>query len=219
MSKSKNSLKKNQLRGIFSGLEKRSSISKKSDNFDKILIEEGIKYIQMRLPVNKITPNFENKVKNTTEPYILNAKIREANEEDFESILNIYNKSWLTSREPFSPLTIESLKTIYGYKDTKIFIARLFGIDAGFMILDIEGYQNEYGIITALAVLPRFQGKGLGKVMGVASWEYFKHKSVKELRCEVYFKNNVSYNFIKSLGFEEYDSKIYKREDFQPIEA
>ena len=219
MSKLKNSLKKNQLRRIFSGLEKRSSISEKSDNFDNILIEQGMKYIQMRLPVNKITPDFERKVKSMIEPHILNAKIREATERDFESILNIYNKSWLTSREPFSPLTIESLKNLYGYKDTKIFIVKLYGIDAGFMILDFEGTKNEYGIIAALAVLPRFQGKGLGKVMGIAAWEYFKHKSVKELRCEVYFNNKVSYNFIKSLGFEEYYSKIYKKEDFQPIEA
>ncbi|MFW9971534.1 MAG: GNAT family N-acetyltransferase [Candidatus Odinarchaeota archaeon] len=129
----------------------------------------------------------------------------EVKREDLERVLNLYNHSWITSRESFSRLSIESLNSIFNHRDTKIFIAKLFGIDAGFMILDLEGENNEYGVIAALAVLPKFQSKGLGKVLGMAAWEYFKSKGIKELRCEVYPKNIVSTNFIKSLGFEEYD--------------
>ncbi|MHA1274891.1 MAG: GNAT family N-acetyltransferase, partial [Promethearchaeota archaeon] len=73
---------------------------------------------------------------------------------------------------------------------------------------------NEYGIIAGLGVLPRFQRKGLGKILGMAAWDLFKKKGVKELRCEVYIENKSSYNFIKSLGFEEYEKKVYKMEDF-----
>lgn len=32
--------------------------------------------------------------------------------------------------------------------------------------------------------------------------------------CEVYVENNASYNFIKSMGFEEYDIKIYNSDNF-----
>ena len=49
----------------------------------------------------------------------------------------------------------------------------------------------------------------------MAAWNFFKEKKgVKELRCEVFTENLTSYNFIKSLGFEEFDKKTYKSEDF-----
>ena len=70
-------------------------------------------------------------------------------------------------------------------------------------------------MIAGLGVLPRFQRKGLGTVIGMAAWNYFKKKGVKELRCEVYKSNTVSYNFIASLGFEEFGVKTYRREDFR----
>lgn len=51
----------------------------------------------------------------------------------------------------------------------------------------------------------------------MASWQYLKEQypNVKEIRCEVYRDNKVSYLFIKGIGFEEYDTKIYKKEDFE----
>jgi ribosomal protein S18 acetylase RimI-like enzyme len=106
------------------------------------------------------------------------------------------------------------LRQIYDYPETRILIAKVYGADAGFAILDFEGPNQEYGIIAGLGVIPRFQRKGLGTVLGMASWEYFKKKGVKELRCEVYKDNTVSYNFISSLGFENYDVKSYKSDDF-----
>jgi hypothetical protein len=35
------------------------------------------------------------------------------------------------------------------------------------------------------------------------------------LRCEVYKDNNVSLSFIEGIGFEVYDEKVYRREDFE----
>jgi hypothetical protein len=40
----------------------------------------------------------------------------------------------------------------------------------------------------------------------MAVWGYFKKNSIAELRCKVYKENKISFNFIKGLGFEEYDS-------------
>ena len=120
----------------------------------------------------------------------------------------------MTSNEPYSPLSVDSLKILYNDPLITILIAKVYGMDAGFVILDFEGSKKEYGIIAALAGLPRFQRKGLGKILGMAAWNFFKQRSVKELRCEVHIDNKISYKFIKSLGFEEFDRLVYQKEDF-----
>lgn len=218
MKKQRDNLKKKRLRIFFSGLEKKSKSSEASKSLENLLAQTGMKYIQMKLPIEKITPEFEHFIKGKIESHIINAKIREVEEEDLTILVDLYNKSWITAREPYSRLSLESLRKIYEYPDTKIFIVRYFGIDAGFVILDIEGENKDIGVIAGLGILPRFQGKGLGKVIGIAAWNYFKDKRIKELRCEVYHENVVSYHFIKSLGFEEYETKVYRREDFELVE-
>ncbi|MBD3342715.1 MAG: GNAT family N-acetyltransferase [Candidatus Lokiarchaeota archaeon] len=173
----------------------------------------------MKLPIKDITPELEERIKEDIHHKFIHAEIREATEEDLESILLIYNRSWLTSREPFSRLSVDSLRIIFEDQDTTMLIAKIYGMDAGFLITDFEGENKEYGVIAGLAVLPRFQRKGIGKILGMAAWNYFKERGIKELRCEVYVDNKVSYNFIKSLGFKEFDKKRYKKEDFRGEET
>jgi len=209
MSGSKLNLKKKRIRSFFLDYDKKSNEISEED-----LEIKGIEYIQMRLPVEKITKDFEEVLRKKVEKNVLKAKIREAKEQDLESVMYIHNRAWMTSNEPFSPIDLQSLRVIFNYPETTILIAKVYGNDAGFVILDLEGEKEEFGIICGLGVLPRFQNKGLGTVIGMAAWNYFKAKGVKELRCEVYRDNKVSYNFIKSLGFEQYDVKIYKKEDF-----
>jgi len=217
MSESRLDFKKKRIRNFFLYF-KVSSKDKGKAEADIVLdeIEQlGLEYIQMKLPLDKITREFEAELGKKVEKNILHAKIREASEFDLESIMYIYNRSWLTSNTPFSRITVDSLKNIYDYPETVILIAKVYGSDAAFIILDLEGPNNEYGVIAGLGVLPRFQRKGLGTVIGMAAWRFFKEKEgVKELRCEVFTENLTSYNFIKSLGFEEFDRKIYKSEDF-----
>jgi ribosomal protein S18 acetylase RimI-like enzyme len=212
MSKSNLNFKKTRIRSHF------INYGKKNDQQDRNKKNEEeriiMTYIQMKLPIKKITSNFENKLKEEIEQNILRAKIRRATEQDLDVIMKIYNKAWLTSNEPYSPLTVDSLKILYNDHLITILIAEVYGIDAGFVILDFEGSKKEYGVIAGLGVLPRFQRKGLGKILGMAAWNFFKQKGVKELRCEVHIDNKVSYNFIKSLGFDEFDKVVYKKEDF-----
>ena len=204
-------LKKNTLRSLFIYLEKRKDSL--STEIDKRVLE-GMVYIQMRLPVDKITDEFEQKIKNKVEANIYQANIRVAHEKDLDVIKEIYNKSWLTSNTPFRPIEKSTLKTIFDDQNTTFLIARAYGIDGAFLIIDFEGENNEYGVIAGLGVLPRFQRKGLGTILGLAAWSYLKEKGVKELRCEVYKDNKVSFNFIKGLQFEEFGEKIYRKEDF-----
>ena len=215
MSESRLDFKKKRIRAFFLHFK---SISIDIDKSEVVLDEieqTGLEYIQMKLPLENITLEFEADLSKKVEKNILHAIIREASENDLESIMYIYNRSWLTSNTPFSRITVDSLKIIYNYPETVILIAKVYGSDAAFIILDLEGPNNEYGVIAGLGVLPRFQRKGLGTVIGMAAWRFFKEKEgVKELRCEVFTENLTSYNFIKSLGFEDFDKKTYKSEDF-----
>jgi len=207
--------KKKRIRSLFLFLGKKSDSGEDIEQTEDYLLTHGMEYIQMRLPIEKITSEFEENLKKQIEQSIIRAKIREAKKEDLSSVMEIYNKSWMTSNEPFSPMRIESLEKIFKMPDIKILIATAYGIDAGFVILDFEGENNQYGVIAGLGILPRFQRRGMGKVLGMAAWNYFKQYGISELRCEVHVQNNVSYKFIKSLGFEEFGKKTYKKEDFR----
>jgi len=212
MPESKFTLKKKRVRAFLLSLQADRG---KKETIKDDYYEKGLTYIQMRLPVEKITEEFENSLKETIEKKIISAKIREGTETDLKSVVEVYNRSWLTSNTPFRPITFESLKRVYDDPDTVFLIARVYGIDGGFVILDYEGDNNQYGVIAGLGILPRFQRKRLGTVLGMASWNYFKEKGVKELRCEVYKDNVASTSFIRGLGFEEYGApQVYKVEDF-----
>lgn len=210
-------LKKKKIRAFFLSIETKKKQKVEVDKSVEELYQDGIVYIQMRLPVEKITKEFEDNLKKKIEHNIIQANIREATKEDLDNLKYIYNRAWLTSNTPFRPITKTDLLKILEYPETVFLIAKIYGTDAAFLLLDFEGENNEYAIITALAVIPRFQRRGVGSVLGMASWQYLKEKypNVKEVRCEVYKDNIVSYSFIKGIGFEEYDTKVYKKEDFE----
>jgi ribosomal protein S18 acetylase RimI-like enzyme len=205
------SLKQKRIRNFFQRFEPKSTEVEEEKKEEK---EICLEYKQMRLPVEWITEDFEKEVKDKVKKNFLNAKIREATKDDLQSVLTIHNRAWLTANEPFRPIQLESLEKIYEYPETEILIAKVYGTDGGFIMLDFEE-DGKIGVIAGLGVLPRFQRKGLGTVLGVAAWNYFKEKGVEELRCEVYKDNMASYSFIKSLGFEEYETKKYTEEDFR----
>jgi len=213
MSSKKLDLKKERIREFFSTyIPKLKHKDKEIDEIRDEIFEEGLVYIQLKLPVNRLTKKFADSVKAKIQQDFIHADIREATKADLERIMNLYNKAWLTSNTPFRPITVDLLTKIFEDQDTIFLIAEVEGIDAGFAILDIEG--NDIGSIEALGVIPSFQRKGLGTVIGMAAWDYFKKKEVKELRCEVYKNNEVSYKFIKRIGFEEFGKNVYFREDF-----
>ncbi|MFX1417721.1 MAG: GNAT family N-acetyltransferase [Promethearchaeota archaeon] len=218
--KKKIDLKKRKIRAYFLSIETKKKQNIEVDEVAEELYQDGMIYIQMKLPVEKITKEFEAKLKDKIEHNIIKAKIRKATHEDLDSLKYIYNRAWLTSNTPFRPITKTDLQKILEYPETVFLIAKVYGADAAFILLDFEGKNNEYAIITALAVIPRFQRRGLGSVLGMASWQFIKenYPNVKEIRTEVYKDNKVSFSFIKGIGFEEYDTKTYKKEDFEIYE-
>jgi ribosomal protein S18 acetylase RimI-like enzyme len=203
-----------KLRKYFGTLEKNDLNLKKLENVEKSL-DNGMEYIQMVLPIDKITKETERKLRENVEHNILRAKIRKAREFDLEALMNLYNKAWLTSHEPFRALNLNNMKSLYNDPRLSIFIANVYGLDVGFLILEFEGKNKQYGIIVAMGVNPRFQRKGLGKIMALFAWDLFKKNKISELRSEVYKNNKVSINFLRSMGFEERGIKVYKSEDYE----
>ncbi|MFX1575071.1 MAG: GNAT family N-acetyltransferase [Promethearchaeota archaeon] len=179
-------------------------------------IREGFQrepnYIQMRLSVNKITKNFEDSLKNKIKNKVTQVRIREAVEKDIDNLIAIHDKAWHSTPMPYHALSKENLLEIIKDPDITILIAEENSTDIGFIILYFTGEKKNVGVIAGLGILPELQNKGLGTFLGIASWNFFKGKGVKELRCKVFKDNKISYNFIKELGFEEYnlDFPIWK---------
>ncbi|MFX1442246.1 MAG: GNAT family N-acetyltransferase [Promethearchaeota archaeon] len=217
MSESKLDLKKKRIREFFSTfIPKHKHKDQDISEIQKEVLEKGMIYIQVHLPVEKITKEFEDSLKKKIEQSIFRANIRVADKHDLKSVMELYNKAWLTANTPFRPIEIDSLKTIFYDPDTIFLIGKVYGRDSGFVIIDFEGENKEFAIIAALGVIPRFQRKGLGTVLGMAAWNFIKenHPNVKEIRAEVYKDNFGSSNFIKWIGFEEFGKKRYRKEDF-----
>jgi ribosomal protein S18 acetylase RimI-like enzyme len=167
------------------------------------VFEERPSYVQMVLPVDKITQEFEDSLTEKIEHNIVHAEIREATNQDIEKIFKIYGKAWQSTSMPFRPINQETFLKFQKHLNTIFLIAHVNSIDAGFILIHFEGKNNEIGVINGLGVLPQFQHKGLGTTLALAAWKYFKERGVRELRCEVHRDNKIPYAFIKGLGFEE----------------
>ena len=159
----------------------------------------------MRLPVSKITPEYEQNLKERVSHNMLKAEIREATMEDLESLIVLHDLAWHSTPMPYRPLNKESI--IENIKDDNIIflMAKVDGKDSGFALIYFTGTDKKIGVIAGMGILPRLQKRGLGTMLGLKTWNYFKARGVIELRCKVYIDNKVSYNFIKGLKFEEYD--------------
>ena len=83
-------------------------------------------------------------------------------------------------------------------------------------------YANDYETKSAhglfLAVLPEFQGMGIGREMYRRTIDFVKQRGMTKIFLFVHFKNIVAINLYKSLGFievERENTKIKMRLDLQ----
>ena len=98
-------LKKRRIRALFLSIEIKKKRKEIVDKTTEELYQDGMVYIQMRLPVEKITKEFEDRLIDKIEHNIIQGKIREATKRDLGTLKNIYNRAWLTSNTPFRPIT------------------------------------------------------------------------------------------------------------------
>jgi len=174
---------------------------------------KGMVYRQMRISIRELTPEQEKMYNEELELNLLKAKIYEASEFDIEALVNLYNKSWITSNTPYRRIEAKTMMSLYHNPEILILIAKFYGIPAGFIILDFAGAKNHYCSVLALGILPRFQHRGLGRFLALNAWKYFKQRDIRELRSEVYVDNIVSYKFNQAMGFEEIGLKTYTNEE------
>jgi ribosomal protein S18 acetylase RimI-like enzyme len=163
-------------------------------------------YIQMRLDVVKITPQYE---ENLAKYQMAGVSMRKAEDTDVPVLTKIYNRAFMMGTDPYSPITEENMRQIMALPRGVVLVAEGLGEIFGFIILDLEGENNEYAVIVGLGTDPRWRRKGMAKFLGYGGWNYLRNLNVKELRCEVFEKNIPSLRLIQSLEFEEYDRKIY----------
>ncbi len=126
------------------------SYSKKDDQKKKYT------YIHLKLPTEKITDEFENILHDKVEHNLFKPKIELATIENAQRVSKIYNRSWLTSGVPFSPMTYNKFEILFRDPKCNVFVAKVFGIDAGFIVTYLEGENDEFGIIAGLGIIPRF---------------------------------------------------------------
>lgn len=200
-------------------------------------------YFQMEICVADITEAFEVEV---TKRIAHQVKINEASFDDCHRLVVLHNRAFLTASDPYVPIKDEDMAKVLRFQGNIVLIATIWGEDAGFIILGFDYYPSldpifddpdipdgptippmhagqltyNVGYISGLAVDPRWQRRGIGNTLGIASWHYFKARQLVKLRCEVYEKNYASYRLISGLGFRNVGSKTYsyERQRAEPLQ-
>ncbi|OLS26268.1 MAG: hypothetical protein HeimC3_10470 [Candidatus Heimdallarchaeota archaeon LC_3] len=173
------------------------------NGIDKKGEQTGYRYLIMELPLERIPIIYEIKEKEIKRQEKV-LKIKSYNPEDnsmTETFAMIFNTILLTSPDPYRPMTLEDAKI---FSPDGTFLAYLYGQPAGFAALTVEDTEEgKIGVIAGIGVMPKFRGKKVALALTTTIIEWFNKKNVKKLQCEVYEFNDISYNFISSLGFHE----------------
>ena len=141
-------------------------------------------------------------------------KVEQLQSTQIKEFVDLYNRCFLASPDPFCPLNFEQAKQL----DTEgIFIAEIWGNMAGFIACFVEKEEEGiYGEITGIGVLPQRRRKGVATALIQKAAEYFIDAGIEEVYCEVYEQNEPSKNLISSYGFFEVGRRAIPIEE--PIE-
>jgi len=195
------------LKNLYSNTDK--SNQQKIENSHSKLLEDGLYYLQMRLPTNKITQAYIDNLKSLIEQEETKIEIKEAKKKDLDSILYLHNRIWDDSHILFVPIDKVTIEILFDYPETKILIASKNREDIGYIIIDYDGPDRQYGMIDGMGILPKFQGKTIGRILCLSAWNYIKKLNTQEIRCEVFIENKKCFQFLKFLGFELYKINKY----------
>ena len=172
------------------------------------LLKDDENYIHMKLPINKISREFEENLEEKTNNTKKKIKIRNATKSDANNFIRLHKTIWSSTTMPYKPFSKEIVENLIEDPNIIFLIANVNDKDVGFAIIHYAGKHNQIGIITALGIISEFQRKGFGTKLGLEIWKYFKKKGLEELNCRVSKDNTKAYLFIKSLGFEEFDDYL-----------
>jgi ribosomal protein S18 acetylase RimI-like enzyme len=136
---------------------------------------------------------------------------------DIESFVDLYNRCFLASPDPFCPLTLEDARKL---DPEGIFIAKLAGQPAGFIACFIEKKTGSiYGEITGIGVLSNRRRKGIATALIKRATTYFLESGVENVYCEVYEENIPSQMLIMAYGFKPFSRRDIPMQASQQIES
>jgi len=144
-------------------------------------------------------------------------KVHRLRKKEIDSFVDLYNRCFIASPDPFCPLTIDDAKRL---ETEGIFIAELWGIPCGFIACFIEKEgESVYGEITGIGVLLQRRRKGVATALIRRATKYFLDAGVNEVYCEVYEENNPSKMLITAYGFKEVNRRSIQLEAAQGASA
>lgn len=128
-------------------------------------------------------------------------KIHQLSMDEIESFVELYNRCFLASPDPFCPLTADEAKRL---DPEGIFVAKLAGKHVGFIACFLEKQHDSiYGEITGIGVLPSRRRNGIATALIKRASKYFLDSGADEVYCEVYEDNLPSQMLIMAYGFKE----------------
>lgn len=136
-------------------------------------------------------------------------EIREANEGHLADVLRAYRESGIGSDEEF---TIDEARTQFAllrrYPSYRLFVASVEGSFAGtyaLIILDNLAKRGaKAGVVEDVAVLPEYQGRGVGRAMMEHAREECKRAGCYKLTLSSNLKREAAHRFYDALGFERH---------------
>ncbi|NHI93527.1 MAG: GNAT family N-acetyltransferase [Candidatus Lokiarchaeota archaeon] len=142
-------------------------------------------------------------------------EIRDFNiEKDWAKLVFIMNKAFEDTPDFFDEdegtlLSIESKKKFF---EMKIFFAMKKNVEIGFIAIlpKTDQYGKKKATISLLAVIPEFRRQKIGSILAICSYDWLINEGIYDLFALVGEDNIPSYNFMRSLGFKEYDREIIK---------
>jgi len=133
-------------------------------------------------------------------------QVRGLTRSDLPEFVEVYNRCFLASPDPFCLLTVEEAEKL---DFEGVFVAEMWDTIAGFIACFIEEDENSiYGEITGIGVLPSRRRKGVATALIRAASEYFIDAGVEEVYCEVFEDNTPSLMLIQAYGFVEVGRRL-----------
>jgi ribosomal protein S18 acetylase RimI-like enzyme len=146
----------------------------------------------------------------------MNLLIRQATDDDIDAILEIYSQP---SIDNGITLTIDEARKIFrsfaSYPSYKIYVAVMHQVVVGtiaVLIMDNIGHLGKKSaIFESIAVLPQWQGKGIGKALLRFATDICKSAECYKITLSANINRTKAHSFYESLGFIQHGySYMYK---------
>ena len=145
-----------------------------------------------------------------------NLIIREASQRDVSDILRAYSEAGISGDGAFTP---EEAREHFGrfqlYPDYRIYMAEVDGVFAGtyaLLIMDNLAKRGaKAGVVEDVAVLPSFQGKGVGRAMMDHARAQCRAACCYKMTLSSGLPREGAHRFYDSLGFERHGYSFLTR--------